>query len=75
MTWITKYESEKTNIKVGEVWLVQIEPIVLGQEPRELEVIGITKTTVEFKNKGKYSSTTHRYLHSAILFLEKLDEA
>lgn len=75
---ITKYPAEKTRVKIGQVWMVQIEPIVLGQQPRKLEVVEVTKTTVKFSEVSTNRSfpMTFRYLHSSVLFLEEVtDEA
>jgi len=69
---IHKFTPETTEVRVGEVWLVQIEPITLGSPVRKMRIEEVTDITIVLIDTGhKLYMTGTRYPHYSVRFLEK----
>jgi len=70
---IYKFKPEVAKVRVGEVWLVQIEPITLGSPVRKMRIEEVTDITIVLSSGGltRVSTTETRYPHYSVRFLEK----
>lgn len=70
---IVKYESAATNVRIGETWYVQIEPVMPGNVVRAMRVKDVTAKTVELEDTNAYRHK-FRYPHYSVNFVEKISD-
>jgi len=72
---IVKYDSAATNVRIGETWYVQIEPVMPGNVVVEKKITDVTPRTVELEDAGReFHKFKNRYPHYSINFVEKVSD-
>ena len=72
---IVKYESIATNVRVGETWYVQIEPVMPGNTVVKKKITDVTAQTIELEDAGTgFHRFKNRYTHFAVNFVEKVSD-
>ena len=72
---IVKYEAVATNVRIGETWYVQIEPVMPGGVVMRKKITDVTVHTVELEDAGReFHKFKSRYPHFAVNFIEKISD-
>jgi hypothetical protein len=72
---IVKYESVATNVRIGETWYVQIEPVMPGNVVAKKKITDVTAHTVELEDAGReFHKHKFRYPHYSVNFVEKISD-
>lgn len=72
---ITKYESCETVVELGQVWYVQIEPIMAGAPVVRKKITDITVKTIELEDaEGRHHFFKTRYPHHSVNFVELVSD-
>ena len=71
---IVKYEAVATNVRIGEMWYVQIEPVMPGSAVVRKKIIDVTAQTIELEDVGTVHKFKTRYTHFAVNFVEKVSD-
>ena len=73
---IVKYEAVATNVRIGEMWYVQIEPVVPGNAVVKKKIIEVTAETIVLEDMGTgFHKYRIRYTHFSVNFVEKISDA
>ena len=73
-TLVVKYPACQVMLQVGDIWYVQIEPIMLGTSVQKMRVSSLSEKTVGLRPEPDqgFMQNQFKHMHSSVLFIERV---